>query len=358
MDMRQLGWVDFFDGPFQPFKEAGLEPARVVSSHRAGCKIVCAHGELPAEVTGRFRFDTPLPADFPTVGDWLAVEVFPAESKAMIHAVLPRRTRFSRTEAGQGGEEQVLAANIDDVFIVASIGDELNLRRIERYLALAWESGAQPVIVLTKSDLCHQITSATKRVAEIAGESPVHAVCSITGRGMKALRALLRPGRTAVLLGPSGVGKSTLINHLCGDDFLPTLPVRESDQKGRHTTTERHLLQLPSGALVIDTPGLRELQLWEAGSGLENTFADIEELAGRCRFTDCGHDSEPGCAVRAAVEEGTIEQARLHSFQKLRREQAHLERQNNQRAAAEEKRRMKGATRNLRKILREKGRGD
>lgn len=358
MDLSQLGWDDFFAGPFQPFKEAGLEPARVVSSHRAGCKVICSHGEVPAEVTGRFRFDTPLPSNFPTIGDWLAVEAFPAESKAMIHAVLPRRTKFSRTEAGEGGEEQVLAANIDDVFIVASIGDELNLRRIERYLALAWESGAQPAVVLTKSDLCDHITSATKQVVEIAGEIPVHAVCSITGRGMKALRTLLRPGRTAVLLGPSGVGKSTLINHLYGDDFLQTLPVRESDQKGRHTTTERHMLQLPSGALVIDTPGLRELQLWEAESGIESAFTDIEELAARCRFSDCAHDTEPGCAVRAAVEDGTIDQARLHSFHKLQREQAHFERQHNKRSAAEEKRRVKGAMKNLRTILREKGRRD
>ena len=356
MDLSQLGWNDFFAGPFQPFGEAGLAPARVVTEHRGGYRVVCAEGELAAEVTGRFRFDAPAPADFPAIGDWLAVEVFASEQKAMIHAVLPRRTKFSRTEAGGGPDEQVLAANIDDVFIVASLGGEVNRRRLERFLALAWESGAQPSVVLTKSDLCDDVPAAVKAVTEVVAGIPVHVVSNVTCKGLKALRTSLRPACTVVLLGPSGVGKSTLINHLYGDDFLPTLPVRESDQKGRHTTTERQMLQLPSGALVIDTPGLRELQLWEGDSGIEDAFADVAALAAGCRFTDCRHDAEPDCAVRAAIAAGKFEAARLESFRKLQREAEHFERQHNQRAQAEERRRIRGATKNLRTILKDKGR--
>ena len=356
MDLNQLGWDAFFAGPFQPFSEAGLAPARVVTEHRGGYRVVCAEGELAAEVTGRFRFDAPSPAHFPAIGDWLAVEVFASEQKAMIHAVLPRRTKFSRTEAGGGPEEQVLAANIDDVFIVAALGGELNLRRIERFLALAWESGAQPSVVLTKSDLCDAVPAAEKAVTAIAGEIPIHVVSNITLKGIKALRSSLRPACTAVLLGPSGVGKSTLINHLYGDDFLPTLPVRESDQKGRHTTTERQMLQLPSGALVIDTPGLRELQLWEGESGIEDAFADVAALAVGCRFTDCRHDAEPGCAVRAAIEAGEMDAARLASHRKLQREAEHFDRQHDKRAQADQRRRIKGMTKKLRTILKAKGR--
>jgi ribosome biogenesis GTPase len=274
----------------------------------------------------------------------------------MIHAVLPRRTKFSRTEAGGGPEEQILAANIEEVFVVAALSGEVNLRRLERYLAMAWEGGAQPSVILTKSDLCDDVPAAVKTVTEIASGIPVHVVSNVTCKGLKALRTSLRPARTVVLLGPSGVGKSTLINRLYGDDFLPTLPVRESDQKGRHTTTERQMLQLPSGALVIDTPGLRELQLWEGENGIEDAFADITALAAGCRFSDCRHDAEPGCAVRAAIEAGEFDAARLESHRKLQRETEHFERQHNKRAQAEERRRISGATKKLRSILKDKGR--
>lgn len=356
MDLSQLGWNDFFAGPFQPFEEVGLEPARVVTEHRGGYRVVCAHGEMAAEVTGRFRFDAPSAAAYPAIGDWLAVEVFPSESKAMIHAVLPRRTKFSRTAAGSGIDEQILAANIDDVFIVASLGDELNLRRLERYLTVAWESGAQPTVILAKSDLSDDVPAAVQAVTEIAGAAAVHAICSLTGRGIKALRTSLCGPRTIVLLGPSGVGKSTLVNHLYGEEFLPTLPVRESDQKGRHTTTERQMLLLPSGALVIDTPGLRELQLWESETGIEDAFPDIEALAARCRFSDCQHEAEPGCAVRAAIESGAMDPGRLTSHRKLKREQEHFEHRHDKRAQAKDRRRMKSAAEMLRATLKNKGR--
>ncbi len=355
MDLNQLGWDAFFAGPFQPFREAGLAPARVVTEHRGGYRVVCAEGELAAEVTGRFRFDAPSPAHFPAIGDWLAVEVFASEQKAMIHAVLPRRTKFSRTEAGGGPAEQVLAANIDGVFIVAALGVDINPRRIERFLALAWESGAQPAVVLTKSDLCDDVPAAVRAVTAIAGEIPVHVVSNVTRKGIKALRSSLRPANTVVLLGPSGVGKSTLINHLYGDDFLPTLPVRESDQKGRHTTTERQMLQLPSGALIIDTPGLRELQLWEGESGIEDAFADLAALAVGCRFTNCRHEAEPGCAVRAAITTGKFDSARLASHRKLQLEAEHFA-SHKQRAQADQRRRLKSAGHTSRSALKAKGR--
>jgi ribosome biogenesis GTPase len=346
MDLAKLGWTDFFQPHFEPHEAAGLCAARVVTGHRGGWS------ELPAEVSGRFRYLAKAPGDFPAVGDWVATEVFPVEGKALIHAVLPRRTKMSRAAAGGVTDEQVLAANVDEVFLVASLGGELNTRRIERYLAVAWESGAQPVVVLTKADLCEDVTAAVRAVEEVAGGAAVHAVCALTGRGLRELKPSLRPAATVVLLGPSGVGKSTLINHLYGDEVLPTLPVREEDQKGRHTTTVREMIQLPSGALVIDTPGLRELGLWDGAEGVVAAFEDVEMLAARCRFTDCRHEAEPGCAVRQAVEDGTMEPSRLEGFHKLRRERTQFARRHDARAQAVERRRIKSATKHLRNFHR------
>lgn len=348
MELATLGWTDFFQPHFEPHAAAGLCAGRVVTGHRGGWSVVGAAGEMPAEVSGRFRYLAKAPGDFPAVGDWVAMEFFPAENKALIHAVLPRRTKISRASAGGVTDEQVLAANVDEVFLVSSLGGEVNARRIERFLAQAWESGAQPVVVLTKADLCEDVTTAVRAVEAIAGDAPVHAVCALTGRGLRQLRPRLRRAMTVALLGPSGVGKSTLINHLYGDEVLPTLPVREEDQKGRHTTTVREMIQLPSGALVIDTPGLRELGLWEGAEGVGAAFDDVESLAAGCRFTDCRHEAEPGCAVRQAVEDGNLDTGRLEGFHKLRREQAQFERRHNARAAAEERRRIKSATRSLR----------
>jgi ribosome biogenesis GTPase len=347
MDLNALGWTPHFAAAFAPHAQAGCEAARVAAEHRGGYRVYSARGELPAEVSGRFRHAAVSPVDFPAVGDWVAIEAAAAGGKAVIQAVLPRRTRFSRA-AGDNQEEQIIAANIDDVFLVTSLNRDLNPRRLERYLTLAWESGANPVIVLTKADLCEDVPAELRRVESISGGVPVHVVSAVTGQGFEVLTACLKPGRTAVLLGSSGVGKSTLINHWCGDERLKVQAIRETDDRGRHTTTHRQLVLLPGGALLLDTPGMRELQLWEGVAGLSETFADVEQVATRCRFTDCQHDTEPGCAVREALDSGELDSTRFESHQKLAAEIRYLERKQDPAAQAEERRRIKSINRSLR----------
>ncbi len=356
MDLKQLGWDAFFETAFQPFARDALEAARVVTENRGGYRLVSVHGEMAGEVSGRFRHDTVSTAAFPAVGDWVAIKALPAEEKGVIQAVLPRRTKFSRTAPGKAGDEQVLAANIDDVFIVASLSTALNPRRIERYLALAWESGANPFLVLTKTDLCDDIADALRFIEQHAPGVQVFAVSNVSGKGIAALQKCLRPGRTAALLGPSGVGKSTLINRWCGEEMLAVLPVRDWDQKGRHTTTERQIIPLPSGALIIDTPGLRELQLFEAEQGVVEAFADIEAVAARCRFTNCRHETEPDCAVRVSLAAGELDPARLESHRKLLRELARAASSYSKPAQADERRRNQSFARTLRAVQKRKGR--
>jgi ribosome biogenesis GTPase len=348
MDLRDLGWSDFFAGHFRPFADAGLKPARVAVEHRSGFELYSDEGVLTAEVSGRFRHLAAHRRDFPVVGDWVAVQHLPTEAKGSIHAVLPRRSRFSRTAAGDASEEQILAANLDLVFVVSSLDANLNPRRIERYLTLAWDSGANPIVVLTKADLCADVAGAVRDVESVAAGVPVIPVSTFNGHGLDQFQRHLRPAETAALLGSSGVGKSTLINHLCGEEILDVQPVRESDSKGRHTTTRRELVVLPSGALVIDTPGMRELQLWEGADGLTEAFSDIAALATGCRFTDCRHETEPGCAVLAAIEGGQLDPGRLASHQKLRRELDHFERRRDPMAQAKERQRVKVIMRNFR----------
>jgi ribosome biogenesis GTPase / thiamine phosphate phosphatase len=324
--LADLGWLPEHELAFAPHAGRGLAPARVTQEHRGAYVVRSADGEGMAAVSGRFRFGAVSPGDFPSVGDWVGIDGSPADDGATIHALIPRRTAFTRLAAGRGVDDQVLAANVDVVFVVSALTDELNDRRLERYLAVAWNSGAQPVVVLTKKDLATDFVGSVAMVEAVAARAPVVAVAALAGDGLEELREWLNPGRTVAFLGSSGVGKSTLINALAGQDLLATAGVREDDGRGRHTTTTRQLLVLPGGALVIDTPGMRELALSDGGDGLDAAFDDIEALAAGCRFNDCAHEHEPGCAVQAAIADGSLSPERLRSRRKLDRELASLER--------------------------------
>lgn len=357
IDLTTLGWDDAFAEQFAPHAAAGLVAGRVAVQHRGAYDVLTAQGELRCDVRGRLFDDASSPADLPAVGDWVAVSVRAGEAAGTVEAVLPRRTRFSRKQTLQAAEEQVLAANVDVVFLVTSLNEDLSLRRLERYLILARESGALPVVVLAKADLHVDPAAAVADVETIAAGLPVVAISSRTGEGLDRIRSYLLPGTTAALLGSSGVGKSTLVNTLAGTELLETQEIRE-DGKGRHTTTRRELVQLPGGALVIDTPGMRELQLWVADEGLEEAFGDVTSLFEHCRFSDCAHDAEPGCAVKAALGDGTLDPARWESYRKLEAELAHLERRLDKRAMSEERRRWRSLGADAKAAARLKGRPD
>jgi ribosome biogenesis GTPase len=336
--LPDLGWNPALEKAFAPFRAEDLVPARVAIQHPKLYTLYAEAGELLARVSGRLRHDSRSVADFPVTGDWVAIRPRSAEGTATIHAVLPRRSRFTRKSPGDVTEEQILAANVDTVFLVMGLDGNYNPRRLERYLALAWESGADPVVLLTKPDLCPNAEE-RKRATERLG-IPVLVVSPRHGEGLDSLAHYLVPGKTLALLGSSGVGKSTLVNRLLGEERLATRPVRESDDRGRHTTTHRELIVLPGGGLVIDTPGLREIQLWESAD-VDGAFARVTTLAEGCRFTDCGHDTEPGCAVTQAVAEGSLDPAQLASYQKLKKELEHANVLRDLRAQLEQKRKWK-----------------
>jgi ribosome biogenesis GTPase len=348
-ELVRFGWTDFFA---QHFVEAGeFAPARVIAEHRNGYQVQTGKFACPARISGRLRHQAASHAELPAVGDWVVVQAPSEGVDTTIHRVLPRKSKFSRKAAGDKTEEQVVAANVDTVWIVSSLDQDFSLRRIERYLTLAWESGARPVVVLTKSDLSSDVDRCTSQVESISIGIPVHTTSSLTQHGLNELEVYFSNHATVALLGSSGVGKSTLINALAGAALQETAAVR-GDGKGRHTTTHRQLLSLPNGGLIIDTPGMRELQLWESESGLADTFGDIDELAAHCRFADCRHAGEPGCFVAEAVQQGQLSEDRLQSYQKLQRELAHLERKQDARAQLEEKQRIKSIMKAARKSLR------
>ncbi|MCL6458594.1 MAG: ribosome small subunit-dependent GTPase A [Gorillibacterium sp.] len=323
-NLTTWGWSPNWAKAFQPYISQGFIPGRVTSEHKRMYTVQTEVGELLAEVTGKFRFAASERQDYPAVGDWLVLTPRLGDMRASIHAILPRTSKFSRKVAGSVTDEQIAAVNVDTVLLVASLNYDFNVRRLERYLIPAWESGATPVIVLSKADLCLNATALIAQAEAVAPGVPVFAVSVVTGEGMDRLTPYLLPGQTLTLLGSSGAGKSSLVNYLSGVEVQTVQGVREDDSRGRHTTTHRELFRLPDGALMIDTPGMREIQLWSTEEGLSEAFADIESLIARCRFTDCTHKSEPGCAVIRALGNGTLDRSRYDSYRKLELELAFI----------------------------------
>jgi ribosome biogenesis GTPase len=337
--LETLGWDA---ARVRELAETGVEdgqPARVILEHQHIYRVSTAVDEPAAVVSGRLRHGATSRSDYPAVGDWVVVTRPSGSDRVIIQAVLPRRSRFSRKVAGSETEAQVVAANVDVVFLVAGLDRDFNLRRVERYLVTAWEGGATPVVILNKADLRDDVSACVHAIARIAPGVPVHAISCRSGDGLAALEAYLGPGRTVALLGSSGVGKSTLINRLLGFDRQRTRDVRERDSRGRHTTSNRELVVLPAGGLLIDTPGMRELQLWSGGETLQDAFDDIRRTADGCRFRDCRHDSEPACAVKAAVAAGDIPPERLANYLRLHRELDQLAARQDERLALDAKRR-------------------
>ncbi len=337
MNLENLGWDENFARQFDEYKDSGYVPARVILEHKQIYKVLCELGEKTAEVSGRFFHQAESRADFPTVGDWVAAALMPGENKAIIHGLIPRKSSFSRKAVLAGGpkygpgktEQQVLASNIDTAFLVSGLDGNFNLRRLERYLTVTWDSGINPVIILNKADLSPDPETSVKEAESVAIGVPILAISATERDGIEQLYDYIEIGKTVVFLGSSGVGKSTIINSLIGREVQKVGEVRDYDHRGRHTTTHRELILLSKGGIVIDTPGLRELQLWGDEDGLERTFDDIVALASQCRFNDCKHESEPGCAVRAAIEDGSLDEGRFRNYLKLQKELKHLARRQN-----------------------------
>jgi ribosome biogenesis GTPase len=321
MKLESLGWNNYFEAFFAPYTGKGLVPGRISVQHKDRYIVYTEQGELAGQVRGKFRFDTEGIHDF--------------------HHVLERRSKFSRKVAGEKTDEQILAANIDIAFLVVGLDANYNPRRLERYLTVAWESGARTVIILNKSDKCDDAEEKHAEVAEIAKGTDILMMSAKNGTGVEPLRDMLTYGITGVLLGSSGVGKSTITNYLLGTSHAKIREVRESDDRGRHATSHRELLLLPSGGLIIDSPGLRELQLWGGEEGIQDSFDDIIELGLQCRFRDCKHDAEPDCAVKQSLENGTLEAGRYESYLKLQKEIAYRESRSNATAQRVEKERWK-----------------
>lgn len=326
MDLNKIGWNKAFEGAFEEYKDKGYKPGRVFAEYKNAYKIMCEDGEMLAEISGKLHFAAEQQGDFPAVGDWVALTVRPEENRATIHHVLPRMSKFSRKVAGTNIKEQIVASNIDTVFIVNSLNNDFNVRRLERYLLLAWESGANPVIVLSKSDLCSNIEEKLAEAEAVAIGVPIHSVSTFQDMGLQELKKYFKEGHTIALLGSSGVGKSSIINYFLGDTVQKIQELRNDGQKGKHTSTHREIFILPEGGLIIDTPGMREIQLWDAESGLQETFEDIEALAANCFFKDCKHKNEPKCALREAIENNLLSEERLESYKKLQKELLFLER--------------------------------
>lgn len=325
-ELQTLGWSPFFEAQLDRASDDGFTPVRVVEEQRDSYRLMGASGVYFARLAGQLRHQIEMDgAARPCVGDWVMARLPDGgadKGEALIQRVFLRRTKFSRKEAGTRSVEQVIASNVDTVFLVQSLNDNLNMRRMERYLALLWESGAEPVVVLSKADLCDDPERAVAEAEAMARGVAVHVVRALEPGGLDTLRPYVRTGRTVALVGSSGVGKSTIVNRFAGRELLAVREIREDD-RGRHATTARHLVLLPEGGLLLDTPGMRTLLMWEGEEGLAHTFQDVEAVASECRFRDCRHEAEPGCAIRAALESGELDAGRYRNYRKLQREILH-----------------------------------
>lgn len=337
MNLKQLGFNAFFQKHLNQRMETTLSIGRICAEYKENYRIFSDDGDLPAIISGKFRNNCHHREDFPAVGDWCLFHAIENENKAVIQELLPRKSKFSRKVAGNETQEQVIASNVDFAFIVCALNHDFNPRRIERYLSLTWQSGATPIIILSKADLCPNIEEKIAAIETTAFAIDIHVINNISKEGIDALNKYFYNNKTVVLLGSSGVGKSTLINNLAKSSLMKVNNLRNNIDKGRHTTTHKQMILLPDGGMIIDTPGIRELQLWDAEEGIKLTFKDIEELAQYCKFNDCAHHKEPGCAVQKALEEGLLDPKRLENYRKVRKEQQYLTVRQSQSAAKIEK---------------------
>jgi ribosome biogenesis GTPase len=341
--LKELGWDSHFSSEYESMRVPDSLPGRVVSLEKEACQVLTESGELLAVISGKMRYHADRAEQYPAVGDWVVIQSLDGALRGVIHGVLTRKSKFSRRNPGSRTDEQVVAANVDIAFLVSALdgGRSLNLRRIERYLAIARSSGAAPIIVLNKADLCPDVAARVAEVETVSYGMPLCAVSATARTGLDALRNYLTLGITVALLGQSGVGKSAIINALLDEERQATGEVRESDRHGRHTTTRRQLILLPGGGAIIDTPGMRQIQVWGDENNLNDTFEDISEIAADCRFNDCRHNTEPGCAVQSAITRGEIDEGRLKNYRKLQREMSHLTMRQKGLAALEEKKKWK-----------------